>query len=128
MPTIAAAAIEAPFLNPLVTGLGPLLIGTPAEPSAAWKRMREAVVQYGRDGVVLHAMAAIDIALWDIAGKRSSRSVADLLGGRKHGRIRCYGTHPLGATLAETAENARQVVDQGFTAVKFGWPAARRRS
>jgi L-rhamnonate dehydratase len=122
MPAIAAAAIGAPYFNPLVTGLRPLLIGSDTEPSAAWKRMREAVVQYGRDGVVIHAMAAIDIALWDIAGKRSGRSVADLLGGMKHGRLRCYGTHPLGTTLAETVENARKVLEQGFTAVKFGWP------
>lgn len=121
MPAIAAAAIEAPYLNPLVTGLRDVLIGSEADPSPAWGRMRDAVVQYGRDGVVVHAMAAIDIALWDIAGKRAGQPVAALLGGIKRERLRCYGTHSLGATLTETTENARLVVEQGFSAVKFGW-------
>lgn len=121
MPSIARMAIEAPFLNPLVTGLRALLFGTSATPADAWRLMRHAVVQYGRDGVVLHAMAAIDIALWDIAGKRAGKPVSALIGGAKRERLRCYGTHPLGETLAETAANARRVVELGFGALKFGW-------
>jgi mannonate dehydratase len=43
-------------------------------------------------------MAAIDIALWDIAGKAASRPVAELLGGMRRDRLRAYVTHPLGTT------------------------------
>lgn len=122
MPTIAAAAIEAAAINPMVTGLREVLVGTAAEPQTAWRRMRHAVIQYGRDGVVMHAMAAIDIALWDIVGKRAKQPTAVLLGGIQHDRLRCYGTHPLGSLPAESASHARRLVEQGFTAVKFGWP------
>ncbi|MFO0991239.1 MAG: mandelate racemase/muconate lactonizing enzyme family protein [Hyphomicrobiales bacterium] len=122
MPDIAQAVINARAINSLVTGLRELLLGSSAEPLSAWERMRDAVAQYGRDGAVLHAMAAIDIALWDIAGKRANKSVAGLLGGMKHPRLRCYGTQALGETLAENAENAQAVVAQGFSAVKLGWP------
>jgi L-alanine-DL-glutamate epimerase-like enolase superfamily enzyme len=121
MPAIAAAVFDAPMLNPLITGLRDLLTGTMAEPAAAWDLMRKAVIQYGRDGIVLHAMAAVDIALWDIAGKRAGKPVAELLGGARRDRLRCYGTHPLGETPEESAENARALVASGFDAVKFGW-------
>jgi len=122
MPEIAASVVNARAVNSLVTGLRDILIGSEAEPKPAWDRMKEAVMQYGRDGVVLHAMAAIDIALWDIAGKRAGKPVAALLGGIKHERLRCYGTSALGTNLADAADNARSVVDQGFSAVKLGWP------
>src|SRR5687768_192589 len=121
MPEIAVAAVEALYCNPLVTGLRELLIGMPAEPEIAWRRMQEAVVQYGRDGVVVHAMAAIDIALWDIAGKRAGQPLAKLFGGTARERLRCYGRHHLEATPAETAAHAQRLVANGFTAVKFGW-------
>ena len=121
MPAIAAAVIDAPLLNPLLTGLRDLLTGTVAEPAAAWVLMRNATIQYGRDGIVLHAMAALDIALWDIAGKRAGKPVADLLGGARRDRLRCYGTHPLGETPEDSADNARALVASGFGAVKFGW-------
>lgn len=122
MPAIAAAVIDTPLLNPMMTGIRELLIGTVAEPAAAWELMHKAVIQYGRDGIVLHAMAALDIALWDIAGKRAGKPVADLLGGARRDGLRCYGTHPLGETPEESAENARALVESGFGAVKFGWP------
>lgn len=121
MPMIAAAVIDAPFRNPLMTGLRELLIGSAAEPAAAWERMRSTVIQYGRDGIVLHAMAAIDIALWDIAGKQAGKPVAELLGGARRDCLRCYGTHPLGETPELSAGHARALVAAGFSAVKFGW-------
>ncbi len=122
MPDMAQAVVNARAINSLVTGLRELLLGSSTEPLSAWERMRDAVAQYGRDGVVLHAMAALDIALWDIAGKRAGKPVAALLGGIRHPRLRCYGTQALGETLAENAENAQYVVAQGFSAVKLGWP------
>jgi L-rhamnonate dehydratase len=121
MPEIAVATVEAPYHNQLVAGLRQLLIGTPTEPEIAWRRMQEAVVQYGRDGIVVHAMAAIDIALWDIAGKRAGQPLAKLFGGAARERLRCYGTHHLEATPAETATHAQRLVAEGFTGVKFGW-------
>jgi L-alanine-DL-glutamate epimerase-like enolase superfamily enzyme len=68
-------------------------------------------------------MSAIDIALWDIRGKKENQPVSELLGGRKHDRILAYATVTLPMTSA-TAGDAfdkilRSVVDQGFRAVKL---------
>src|SRR6185503_17785123 len=44
-----------------------------------------------------------------------------LLGGGFHQKMRCYASSLFGATPEKTGERARRFVDQGFTAVKFGW-------
>ena len=122
MPSIVDAVIRAPYLNSMMSGLAHVLINTDAtDPSGAWDRMVAATLNFGRDGISRHAMAAIDIALWDLKGKAEGRPVHALLGGAKRKRVRAYGSHPLGSTTAETAANARKVVEMGFSAVKFGW-------
>src|SRR5262245_47338052 len=122
MPDVAAAVVDAPHLNGLMSGLRAVLVGTDgSDPSAVWQMMREATSNWGRDGVTRHAMAAIDIALWDIAGKRAGAPVHALLGKARRNRVEAYASHPLGATLDETAALAGDLVRRGFGAVKFGW-------
>lgn len=45
--------------------------------------VRRRFAAFGRAGAVLNAFAAIDIALWDIAGERAGQSLATMLGGAK---------------------------------------------
>ena len=68
--------------------------------------------------VIQGALAAIDIALWDIKGKRLGVPIHDLLGGRTRDRIRCY-MHVAGATAEALAADAQAKVAAGFTAVRF---------
>jgi L-alanine-DL-glutamate epimerase-like enolase superfamily enzyme len=122
MPEVAAAVVDAPYLNGLMSGLRAVLVGTDSsDPRAVWQVMREATSNWGRDGVTRHAMAAIDIALWDIAGKRAGAPVHALLGKARRDRVEAYASHPLGATLEETADFAADLVARGLGAVKFGW-------
>jgi L-rhamnonate dehydratase len=121
MPSVVEAVILAPVLDGMLSGLEAVIVGHDAEPRAAWDRMAGATQGYAREGVVRHAMAAIDIALWDIAGKAAGRPVADLLGGMRSERLRAYASHPLGRTPSESADFAAGLVERGFTAVKFGW-------
>jgi L-rhamnonate dehydratase len=121
MPSVVEAVIKAPFVNELMSGLRCVLIGHDADPQVAWRRMEQATLSYGRDGPTRHAMAAIDIALWDLRGKAEGKPVHALLGGAKRERVRAYASHPLGRSLGETADAARKLVAQGWTAVKFGW-------
>lgn len=122
MPAVADAIVQAPYLNEMMGGLRHVLIGADgADPRAAWERMRLATLNYGRDGATRHAMAAIDIALWDIAGKSAGMPVHVLLGQARRTRVPAYASHPLGNSLDETRRYARALVDQGFRAVKFGW-------
>ncbi len=73
---------------------------------------------YRGGGVHMSALAGIDQALWDIKGKALGVPVSELLGGPVRDRIRVYswigGDRP-----AETARQARDAVDRGFTAVKM---------
>jgi L-alanine-DL-glutamate epimerase-like enolase superfamily enzyme len=46
----------------------------------------------GRRGAVIHAISAIDIALWDIAGQHYGVPIHQLLGGKLRDEIEAYGT------------------------------------
>ncbi len=68
--------------------------------------------------VVQGALSAIDIALWDMKGKRLGVPIYDLMGGKTRDRVRCY-MHVGGDTGEELAEDALRARQQGFTAVRF---------
>jgi L-alanine-DL-glutamate epimerase-like enolase superfamily enzyme len=83
--------------------------------------MLRAANYYGRTGVGRHAMAGVDIALWDLAGKAQGRPVCQLLGGPHRDRFRAYCSVLFPDTPAATFDEARRRADAGFTAIKFGW-------
>lgn len=121
-PLVAKAAIEAPLSNSITSGLREVLIGrNPLEIERLWHEMYQASRYPGRRGAFIHAISGIDMALWDIFGKSVDLPLATLLGGAFRTSIRAYASTLFGATPAETADRARWCVDQGFTAVKFGW-------
>ena len=64
------------------------------------------------------ALAGIDQALWDIKGKAYGVPVYELLGGLARTKVRVYG-HVDGATAEEAAQQARQRVARGITAIRF---------
>jgi galactonate dehydratase len=68
--------------------------------------------------IINGALSAIDIALWDIKGKRLGVPIYDLMGGKTRDRVRCY-MHVVGDTPEELAEDARKRADEGFTALRF---------
>jgi galactonate dehydratase len=68
--------------------------------------------------VVQGALSAIDIALWDIKGKRLGVPIYDLMGGKTRHRVRCY-IHVRGDTLDKLVQDAVAKAKQGFTAVRF---------
>lgn len=67
------------------------------------------------------ALSGIDIALWDIKGKLLDQPVYTLLGGAHRRQIRVYanGWYTNPGTPAQNADEARRVVDMGYTAMKF---------
>ena len=68
--------------------------------------------------VVQGALSAIDIALWDIKGKRLEVPIYDLMGGKTRDRVRCY-MHVGGNTKDELVADAVKRAREGFTAVRF---------
>jgi L-alanine-DL-glutamate epimerase-like enolase superfamily enzyme len=122
-PSVVKAIVDAPLSHGRVTGLRELLVGQdPTRVSALWELMYESTLYIGRGGVVVQAMAGVDLALWDIAGKLSGVGVHRLLGGAHRDRMWTYASHMFDTSPERTAERAVRACENGFTAVKFGWP------
>lgn len=123
---VAKAAVEAPSWSEpgmeCFDGLASLIVGENAlEPERLWYKMYRGSIYYGRRGVAIQAISAIDIALWDIMGKFYGQPVSILLGGRWRQRVRAYASTLFRPTPGAMREAARRYLDQGFTAIKFGW-------
>lgn len=104
--------------------LAPLLIGAdPRDTLPLWERMYGRTRDNGQGGMVLHAISAVDIALWDLKGRALGVSVSRLLGGRFRERVQAYATglyfRPQDDFTAALAEEARGYVADGFRAVKL---------
>ena len=61
------------------------------------------------------------MALWDLKGKFLDLPLYQLLGGKTHDKLRAYASTLFADTPDETAARGAALVDQGYTAVKFGW-------
>ena len=131
-PVAIAALIEAPD-----TGLRSLLIGQdPTATNLLWWRMFEGGERgrSGEGGLAVNAMGAIDMALWDIAGKAQDLPIYRLLGGAIQPEVMAYAsTTAFDIRVMETSSarvhkateelvtEGREFVEQGFKAIKYGW-------
>ena len=121
-PTVIRAIVEAPLSHQIANGLANTLVGLdPLALDVCMARMASSANYYGRTGAGVHAMAGVNLALWDIAGKASQRPVYQLLGGPHNTRFRAYCSILFGDTPEETRNLARSHAELGFTAIKFGW-------
>ena len=121
-PEMVKAVIDAPFSHNVACGLRGLLVGeNPLEIDRLWQTMYRRTMYCGRRSTTITAMAAIDMALWDIKGKKFGEPIHRLLGGKRHDRFRAYASILFGKDGAKTADIGRRWIDAGYTAVKFGW-------
>jgi L-alanine-DL-glutamate epimerase-like enolase superfamily enzyme len=121
VPAVIRAIVEAQHSHRNAMGLREVLIGQDAtDIDALWNRMYEATAYYGRRGAVMHAISAIDIALWDLRGKALGRPVCDLLGTRRRDRVAAYGTiYPTGDTPEAVRRNIDRGLAHGVRAIKI---------
>lgn len=92
-PHIIKSIIKTPSYNSLSQGLEEVLIGEYLDnPKRLWKKMYDCTSWHGRVGVVMHAISAIDIALWDLYAKVNKKPIYEFLGGLKHHKIPAYAT------------------------------------
>jgi L-rhamnonate dehydratase len=104
--------------------LKPLLIGRdPWDIEFLWQNMYRKTIAFGRKGIGMVAISAIDIALWDILGKSAKQPVYRLLGGRTKPRIPVYASRLYSVELSELAAEAKRYKKEGYKAMKlrFGW-------
>lgn len=62
--------------------------------SRIWDRMFSSTLLYGRKGIVLHAISAVDLAIWDLHGQLTGLPVHELIGGKIRDAVRVYATGP----------------------------------
>ena len=100
--------------------LKPLLLGDdPREVEALWSKMYQATRWYGRKGVALSALGALDIAFWDLRGKGLDKTVQEILGGSRE-RVPAYASALLWRdSLESLGREATGYVDQGYRRVKM---------
>jgi L-rhamnonate dehydratase len=121
-PYVARTIVDMPSSHSIARGLAELLLGeNPLEIDRLWQLMFVGSDHYGRGGAALHTISAIDMALWDIAGKVSGRPVCELLGGARVAELPVYASEVMPETTGEVQAIARRAVDGGYGALKLGW-------
>ena len=123
-PWMAKACIEAPGTHTMGLSIRDQLIGAdPFEIGDLWRRIYLGTAMNGRRGMVVHAMSAVDMALWDLCGKALGKPVHALLGGATRQHIVPYASlQPAGKSfeayrdaLCQSADRAKSL---GFRAMK----------
>lgn len=107
-------------MKALETYVAPWFIGK--DPTDINKLHREAAQSFhvfGRNGPVVYAHSGIDIALWDIAGKRASLPLADMLGGGGRKEVRAYSSLMRYGTPETVSRICAERVAAGFQHIKL---------
>jgi len=106
------------------TYLKPLLIGKdPFDTEFLWQHMYRRTMAWGRKGVGMTAISAVDIAIWDLLGKATGQPVFRLLGGRTKPKLPVYASRLYSQKLEDLAAEALRYKEEGYRAMKlrFGW-------
>ncbi|MFN0152998.1 MAG: mandelate racemase/muconate lactonizing enzyme family protein [Gaiella sp.] len=116
---------EASFaVKAIIDGLAPNLVGKdPVHTEALWRQNKFQGWWYGYGGGIhSYAVAAIDIALWDLKGKALGASVLDLLGGPVHERLPGIAScHAHYEEIPAMVEEAQEWLSTGLQGVKVGF-------
>jgi L-alanine-DL-glutamate epimerase-like enolase superfamily enzyme len=123
-PWMLKTCIEAPGTHTMGLSIKDMLIGEdPFKIGDIWRKLYLGTAMNGRRGAVVHAMGAVEMALWDLCGKAVGKPVHALLGGATRDRITPYASlQPAGHgfedyrdALVQSALNAKAL---GFKAIK----------
>jgi L-alanine-DL-glutamate epimerase-like enolase superfamily enzyme len=123
-PWMAKACIEAPGTHTMGPSIKDMLIGeSPIEIGALWPKIYLGTAMNGRRGVIVHALSAVEMALWDLCGKAVGQPVHALLGGATRKHITPYASlQPGGKSFAEYRDalcaSAAKAKALGFRACK----------
>jgi L-rhamnonate dehydratase len=125
------AITEEDVIARIIEGIaGPAILGDdPMAHEAIWDKLYWTLMPRGQTGYAAHAVAALDVALWDLKGKALQQPIWRLLGGARQ-RVPVYATFGFGFfERTQLAEAARLWVSQGFKRLKMtvGMEALRKR-
>jgi D-galactarolactone cycloisomerase len=92
----------------------------PLEIERLTEKLHQITFWIGRGGAITHAISAINIALWDVAGKILNQPLSVLLGGSYHRAVQAYGSI-LFVPLETLPKRIEEMKARGFRAIKLGW-------
>ncbi|MFI3322634.1 MAG: mandelate racemase/muconate lactonizing enzyme family protein [Rikenellaceae bacterium] len=109
------------FLKPLVIGKSPL------DSDLIWNDMFRRSIDYARKGILMSAISALDVAIWDLKGKILKQPISTLLGGRFREKVQVYATGLYFTDAMEGDANMERLLSQealeykeaGYSAVKM---------
>jgi D-arabinonate dehydratase len=118
-----ASGSEIIVINEIITrGLKPMVIGKdPLTIEQLWQTMYHGTTRYGRKGAAVRAISGVDIALWDLIGKKTNTPVYKLLGGYAD-NTKVYasgGFYTERNDIHELIDEMQGYLDKGFKAVKM---------
>ncbi|MCP1845824.1 L-alanine-DL-glutamate epimerase-like enolase superfamily enzyme [Bradyrhizobium sp. USDA 4524] len=106
--------------NLIETRILPLVIGEEARRIGKIKHKLEYGLQnFGRVGPTMYAISAIDIALWDIAGKAAGAPLVDLLGGPFGNEVEVYASLLRYDSEEGVAAAVRRAIAEGYSYIKL---------
>ena len=86
----------------------PLIGADPWDLEFLWQHMYRKTMAFGRKGLGMVAISAVDIALWDILGQSAKQPVYRLLGGRTKPKIPVYASRLYSTPLEELARESKR--------------------
>ena len=102
------------------TLIGPLCIGRDSTAIAQlMAELQQTLHFFGRGGPVIYGLSGIDIALWDLAGKRAGLPLYRLLGGPARRQLPAYASLMRYRDPAATAKVSAEAVERGFRYIKL---------
>ena len=110
-----------PALHAHAREIAPELLGEDASDiGRLWDKLQWAGASVGRGGLAVQAIAAFDVALWDLKAKRAGLPLAKLLGAYRDG-VRCYNTSGgfLSVAAEEAVANAEAALASGVGGIKL---------
>lgn len=107
-------------MKALETYVAPWFIGKdPTDINGLHREAQQAFHIFGRNGPVVYAHSGIDIALWDIAGKRAGLPLVDMLGGSRRKEVRAYSSLMRYGDPATVKRICAERAADGFTHIKL---------
>jgi D-galactarolactone cycloisomerase len=109
-----------PVVSVIEDALAPRLLGEDSSGiERLWQRLYRFGYRYGTEGIFLCGLSAIDLALWDLMGKRLGVSVAQLLGGTVRDGVKAYASFPPYRDGEIIRAEVERAVAAGFAGIKL---------
>ena len=122
-PQVGEAVVNAPESGAgMFEGLRALAIGEdPFDVERLWDKIYRGTIYFGRRGAAMQVLSGFDIACHDIIGKAINKPIHKILGGARRDKVQAYASTLFRPTTDAIKHACAFYMQQGFTAVKFGW-------